>query len=89
MDYAKLAISNISKYGDSDIFPYPMENTLFYDNPDKVEKIILDMENNFKEWLADYPIEYIKTCIPVGYTGYRWATSIDPLWICVLVKTSI
>ena len=89
MDYAKLAISNISNYGDTDIFPYPTENSLFYDRPELVEPVILDMETHFDDWMVDCPIDYIKTCVPVGYTGYRWATSIDPLWNCFLLYQTL
>ena len=89
MDYAKLAINNISKYGDTDIFPFPMENALFFDCPDKIKEKILDMESNFGEWIRKYPIYFIKTCVPVGYTGYRWATSIDPLWNCFLLYQTL
>lgn len=89
MNYAKLAISNISKFGDTDIFPYPIEKFLFYDRLNDVERIILDMEAHFDEWMTKYPIEFIKTCVPVGYTGYRWATSIDPLWNCFFLYQTL
>lgn len=85
MDFAKIAINNISKYGDTDIFPFPMENALFFDNAEKVKNLIIDMENNFDAWMADDPVESIKTCVPVGYTGYRWASFIEPLWNCFLL----
>ena len=90
MKYIELALKNISEYGDTDIFPFPMENALFFDMPDAVKKIFKSMESttrknekveeNFDKWVANYPIDCIKTCVPVGYTGYRWATMIDPLW---------
>jgi hypothetical protein len=80
MDYYKLAVMNIAKYGDTDIFPYPIENALFYDNPEKVSSILSDIDSNFDNWLSKYPVECIKTCIPVGYTGFRWGTIIDPIW---------
>ncbi|MBR6125599.1 RNA-directed DNA polymerase [Candidatus Saccharibacteria bacterium] len=85
MDFAKIAINNISRYGDTDIFPFPMENALFFDKAKEVENLIEDMENNFDTWMADDPVESIKTCVPVGYTGYRWATFIEPLWNCFLL----
>jgi hypothetical protein len=31
MDYYSLALNNISMQGDTDIFPFPIENALFYD----------------------------------------------------------
>ena len=56
MNGLKLAIQNISQYGDTDIFPFPMENALFYDLSDQVEILITDMETNFNEWIAKYPV---------------------------------
>lgn len=89
MNELKLAIKNVSHYGDTDIFPFPMENALFYDLPDKVEVLIADMETNFNDWNSKYPVECIRTCVPVGYTGYRWATTIDPLWNCFLLYQTL
>jgi len=85
MDFLKTAIKNISNWGDTDIFPYPMENALFFDVPDQIESLILDFESDIDTRISEYPVDYIKTCIPVGYTGYRWATLIDPIWNCFLL----
>lgn len=86
MDFYNLAIKNISTHGDTDIFPYPIENALFFDMPDKVKNLLDDIDKNFDKWLSKYPIDTIKTCIPVGYTGFRWATLIDPLWNAYLLS---
>jgi hypothetical protein len=89
MDFVKLAIDNISKWGDTDIFPFSVENALFYDKPALVGEIIKNMESRFDDWMADYPVKCVKTCVPVGYTGYRWASSIDPLWNCFLLYQTL
>lgn len=80
MNYYDLAIKNIAKYGDTDIFPFPIENALFYDNPEKIKKELEDIDKTYTTWLSKYPVDAMKTSVPVGYTGYRWATLIDPLW---------
>ena len=85
MDYLKVAIKNVSNWGDTDIFPYPMENAVFFDMPERIEEILSEIENNFEAWASNYPVNCIKTCIPVGYTGFRWATTIDPIWNCFLL----
>lgn len=85
MDVAQLAVKNVAMYGDTDIFPFPIENAMFFDIPEKVRGLLKDMEKNFDDWLARYPVDCIKTCIPVGYTGFRWATTINPLWNCFLL----
>jgi hypothetical protein len=52
MNDLKLAIKNISKLGDTDVFPFPAENMIFYDNPAVIEAVLQDIENKFDEWLS-------------------------------------
>lgn len=85
MNYAKLAVDNISKLGDTDIFPFPIENMMFFDRCSSIVKILIDIEAHFDDWLAKYPVNVIQSCVPVGYTGYRWATLIDPIWNAFLL----
>jgi hypothetical protein len=81
----KLAVSNIAQYGDTDIFPYPIENALLYDKSEEVCNLISKIDNDFNEFISHYPVEKFSTCIPVGLTGFRWATQIDPLWNAYLL----
>jgi hypothetical protein len=85
MNLVKIALNNISKFGDTDIFPFPIENMMFYDKESSIESLLLDIENDFDNWIAKYPVNAIHSCVPVGYTGYRWATIIDPLWNAFLL----
>lgn len=85
MDYYKLAIDNISKYGDTDIFPYPIENALFFDKPNEVKAILEKISSDFENWSTNTPVESINSCIPVGITGFRWAAIIDPIWNAYLL----
>ncbi|TNE53864.1 MAG: RNA-directed DNA polymerase [Bacteroidetes bacterium] len=89
MDHFRLAIDNISKFGDTDIFPFPIENALFYDKPNEVKSILQELDNDFDQWLVNYPVDAIKTCVPVGYTGFRWASIIDPIWNAYLLSQVI
>ncbi len=75
-----LAISNIAKYGDTDIFPYPIEKLIFYDNPNEIGDLIEKIDNDFNHYLASNSPQNINTSVPLGYTGFRWATQIDPIW---------
>jgi hypothetical protein len=43
------------------------------------------MDRDFKLLIETCPIEVIKTCLPVGYTGFRWATMIEPMWSALLL----
>ncbi len=85
MNSLNLAINNISKLGDTDIFPFLIENMVLFDNPSAIEAILKDIEANFDNWLSKYPVCTIQSCIPVGYTSYRWATQIDPIWNAFLL----
>lgn len=74
------ALKNIAKYGDTDVFPFPFERHLFFDKPDECKEIILDIHKNFDEYLAQQTPSTLETLTQVGYTGFRWATQIEPFW---------
>lgn len=76
----KLAIENVIKYGDTDIFPFPVENLIFYDSKKQTVELLIEIDQNFKKYIEEYPPVNISTCVPLGYTGFRWVTQIDPIW---------
>lgn len=80
IDKIKLAVNNIAKYGDTDIFPFPIEKLMFFDEIDKVVDLINKIDNDFYNYLNQNPPVNINTSVPLGYTGFRWATQIDPIW---------
>lgn len=77
--YFELAIDNITKYGDTDIFPFPVENLMFYDNKKQTIELLNEINKDFQKYLEYNPPVNISTCVPLGYTGFRWASQIDPL----------
>jgi hypothetical protein len=74
------AIRNIAAFGDTDIFPFSFEQHVFHDRPELLQQALEDLHKDFKSQLERYPPENINTLSPIGYTGFRWATQIDPLW---------
>lgn len=74
------AIENIVRFGDTDIFPFPPENHLFYDKVDEVVDLLKQIDADVPQNLAQYPPENVGALAPVGYTGFRWATQIDAVW---------
>lgn len=78
--FINLAINNIAKYGDTDIFPYPIEKMVFFDKQVEVAELIEKIHKGFHEYINKYPPFNINASIPLGYTGFRWATQIDPIW---------
>ncbi len=76
----KAAVRNIATHGDTDVFPFPFECHLFYDAPDACVKVLKELDSKFDEFMATYPADTIITLTQVGYTGFRWATQIEPFW---------
>lgn len=81
----ELAIGNIAKFGDTDIFPFPIENAIFYDMPAKVLDLLKDAEKDFDTKLDRNPSVNLTSLAPAGYNGFRWATQPDPFWNCYLL----
>ena len=79
------AVDNIANWGDTDLFPLPIENHVLHDMADSVVALLTDMADNFDTEIDRYPIESYSTLAPVGYTGFRWATQIEPIWNAYLL----
>jgi hypothetical protein len=78
--YFENAVDNIIRYGDTDIFPFPIENFLFFDQKPRIVDLLLEMHRNFRQHLSAFPPAHEGALAPVSYTGFRWATQLDPLW---------
>ena len=76
----KAAVKNIATYGDTDIFPFSFEQHIFHDRPTLIQGALESIHANLEVQLAQNPPDNINTLAPVGYTGYRWASQLDPLW---------
>ncbi|GAB1690804.1 RNA-directed DNA polymerase [Krasilnikovia sp. M28-CT-15] len=79
------AVTNVSTWGDTDVFPFPIENHVMHDRPDDVINLLADLAKNFDERIKQ-PVHSYSTLAPVGYTGFRWATQVDPLWNTYLLS---
>jgi hypothetical protein len=75
-----LAISNVATHGDTDVFPFPLENCWFHEQPSVIREILEAIDRDFDGSLQKYPVLFEKSLTGVGYTGFRAATQIDPLW---------
>src|SRR5262245_31681580 len=83
--YLMAAIANIAKHGDTDIFPFPIENHIFYDKPGESLTLLEEIHNRFEDYYASWPPTYESTLTSVGYNGFRWATQLDPFWNAYLL----
>lgn len=77
---ASKAALNIIKHGDTDIFAFPIANHAFFDKKDELVDLIVEYDENFDDYLARFSPYNVSSLTPVTYTGFRWATQIDPIW---------
>lgn len=85
----EFAIDNIVKFGDTDIFPFPIENMIFYDKKENLLNIFEEIYKDFDSRLAR-DIPYCEnTLVSVGYTGFRWATEMEPIWNAYLLGITL
>src|SRR5271157_2314393 len=75
-----LAIQNVARFGDTDIFPFPIERQVIRDRPDEALSILLQIHKTLDQSIHDMPIESERLLQAVGYTGFRQGTQIDPIW---------
>lgn len=74
------SLKNITKHGDTDIFPFPFERHMFFDRFEDCKNLLLEINKDFDDYFASNPPFSIVTLTQVGYTGFRWATQIEPFW---------
>lgn len=79
-DYFERALSNVVKFGDTDIFPFPIEKFIFFDNKNEVLDLLVSIHADFFKKLVEFPPANEAALAPVSYTGFRWATQLDPVW---------
>ncbi|MGV1009104.1 MAG: RNA-directed DNA polymerase [Dermatophilaceae bacterium] len=88
-DTFRASVENVAKWGDTDVFPFPIENHMLNDKPDEVVATLREVAGNFEAAISTYPVLRYSTLAPVGYTGFRWATQIDPMWNAYLLALVI
>ena len=65
-DAIDIALKNISKHGDTDIFPFPLEKMVFHDLHDKCKSLLLDLHNDFANYHSRFPPETLESLTRVG-----------------------
>jgi hypothetical protein len=81
----KIAAKNIASYGDTDIFPFPTENHIFFDKPKEISALLRDIDKDFAGSLVKMPVLTSKELAAAGYSGFRQGTQIDPIWNAYLL----
>ena len=79
------ACKNVASYGDTDIFPFPVENLVFRDCENEAVRSLQSIDETFSTAFGAMPPAHHSTLAPIGHTGFRWATQLDPLWNAYLL----
>lgn len=69
--FFEAAVKNVTTFGDTDIFPYPIENHVLHDKSKDVVKLLRKAYSCFDECFVQYPPSHISTLSPVGPYGFR------------------
>jgi hypothetical protein len=83
------ALRNVVEHGDTDIFPFPIENHILHDKCKEVSDLLRKARSYFSKCFAQYPPSHINTLAPVSLTGFRSATQQDPFWNVFLLGSSL
>lgn len=84
-EHFTFAVGNIARYGDTDVFPFPIENRIFLDLPDATVATLEAIHKDFDRAIHDTPPLFEKALCVVGYNGLRPAAQLDPLWNAYLL----
>lgn len=88
-DHFSAALTNVAMRGDTDIFPFPFENRIALDMNEPFSQLLEGTSNDFENFLNSHPIASHSALAPAGYTGFRWATQIDPYWNAYLLGLTL
>jgi len=61
-------------------FLFQSKTIFFFDKQADYLTLLKDVHKDFDGSLSRYPPAHEGALAPVNYTGFRWATQIDPLW---------
>jgi len=84
-DSFRIAVDNIATFGDTDVFPFPIESHVFHDKPEEAVVLLETIHADFDNFFRRYPPVNESTLSLVSYTGFRWVTQIDPIWNAYLL----
>lgn len=80
-----LALENISRWGDTDVFPFAPENHILFDKSEEVADLLLSTHSDLHNRMqADPPVNETALQL-VSYEGFRWVSQLDPFWNAYLL----
>lgn len=81
----RLAVANIARWGDTDVFPFAPENHILHDRQDAIVGLLNQIHAGFKGRLRDDTPSLDTALQLVTNEGFRWAAQLDPLWNAYLL----
>jgi Reverse transcriptase (RNA-dependent DNA polymerase) len=82
------ALANIARWGDTDVFPKPLENHVIAERSVAFRKIVQNFARDITDRLAEDP-PLVIAAAPNGYAGFRWVTQLDPVWNSYLLAATL
>ena len=76
----RLAIQNVARWGDTDVFPLSPDNHIFHDRTDDIASELKRIDDDFESALAAQAPLVEGALALVTYEGFRWVAQIDPVW---------
>ena len=84
-NFFSAAVDNIYKHGDTDIFPFPIENRIIYDQKNDFVNYLVDIYKDFQDEFVQNSSNDIRSLVAVHHSGFRWASQLDPVWNAFLL----
>ncbi|MFC7246060.1 RNA-directed DNA polymerase [Catellatospora aurea] len=80
-----IAVRNISRWGDTDVFPFAVENHILHDRKSEVVDLLAAMHGNLDDALMKHPPLIESSLSLITYEGFRNVAQIDPIWNAYLL----
>lgn len=64
------AIKNIYRHGDTDIYPFPIENRIIFDKIDEFSLILEDVYADFEQQFAQNAPDDIRALVAASHSGF-------------------
>jgi Reverse transcriptase (RNA-dependent DNA polymerase) len=83
------ALENVVNFGDTDIFPFPFENYIMRDRKARFSELLETAFTEFGNTFIEQAPSHINILAPIGMTGFRSATQLDPFWNAFLLGITL
>lgn len=83
--FFEFALGNVARHGDTDVFPFPVENRIFFDLPADALAALDRIHKEFDKAIHETPPIFENALSVAGYNGFRPASQLDPLWNAYLL----